>query len=166
MTGWDYVAGINCILAASFLVIHAVMVGNPDYGWQPRSFVVRTIMVIAALFLGARGYTVFQMQSGVELVGQLCIASLALLFFVSWMDMMVASWKREIAEERDTALTKTAKVVQLVGRRAARAETNAGAAAAQSGQNAERLERIEAAVAILEPAPYEFKDQIGYKPGT
>lgn len=165
MNGWDFLAATNCFLGGIFLVIHAVMVGNPEYGWQPKSLMVRTVMVIVALCLFARGYTAFMLHDPVSMVGQVCAAGLSGLFFVSWLDMMITSWRREIKEERDTAISRMARALLIAGRRAQRAEKAAKAAISQSTANGATLDKIADTVSILEPAPTEFKDGIGWHPG-
>jgi hypothetical protein len=164
VNGWDYLAGANCVLGGVFLVIHAVMVGNPQYGWQPRSIVVRGQMIVAAVFMVARGYTIFFLDQPVGEVGQWAAWALAFLFFVSWLDMMVASWRKAANEASEAALTRSAKVIRHVGAAASAARREAATAATQSAENGRTLDRIAEAVSILEPAPTEFKDSIGYRP--
>lgn len=151
MTVWDHIAAVNLTLAATFLLIHAVMVGNPQYGWQPRSLVVRTVMVVLAVYLGARAYTIFVHGDTINALSQQIAAVMAVLFFVTWLDMIVTSWRAQMekvraAAERDLA----AAVIEKVG-------AVAIAGAQQSAENHEALTRIEKAVSILEPAPAEFK---------
>lgn len=166
MSPWDYVAATNILLAALFLVLHGVMVGNPQYGWQPKSWVVRTFMFMLAICLMARAYTIIQLHQPVVLAGRIISPVLAALFFTTWLDMIVSSWKAEMEKRTHQAEDSLATVVmEQVGTASAEAAVAASAAAEQSASNGQSLDRIVAAVSIFEPAPTEFKDKIGYHPG-
>jgi len=147
MTAWDYVAAVSLSIAASFLVIHAVMVGNPQYGWQPRSWVVRTLMIALAATLGARAWTVFHLHEPINPLGRWVCFVMALLFFVTWLDMVVTSWRVQTERAKATAEHDLAtRMVERVG-------IVAAAGLAQSAENHDALEAIKKSISIFDPAP-------------
>lgn len=166
---WDYATGVVAALGAIFLVVHAVMVGNPQYGWQPRAVHVRTMMVILAVPMLVRSYTIFVSHEPTNPVGRCILWAMSFLFFITWLEMMVASYRAEIERREGEAKEDVAtKVLDVVTAAADKAADAAEAAKATSSQNADTLARLEGevhatreAVSILEPAPTEFKQQIG-----
>lgn len=158
MNPWDYVAGTMLGLAAAFLSIHAVMVGNPQYGWQPRSPVVRLAMGALAALMAARAYTVLALGDDMSTVGRFVCAALMALFLLQWLDMMIASWRARGVE--DLAHTLETIVDRVVApAHAATAAAKEGAAV--SRRNTRRLDLlldiardVRRILQILEPIPH------------
>ncbi len=150
----DYSVVVALILASVSLTVHAAMVGNPDYGWQPRSWVVRTLMIVTAILLTARAYMIHKLEISFDLTAVGSAWILALMFFAAWLDMMVASWRRTSEEATEGGRIDGATVV------ADGVLAVAAHSAEVSEQNAERLDRIEKTVSILDPAPYAFRNSV------
>lgn len=158
MNPWDYVAGTMLGLGAVFLAIHAVMVGNPQYGWQPRSPHVRMIMGALAALMAARAYTVLVLGEDMSVTGRLVAAAMMVLFLIQWLDMMIASWRERGVE--DLAHTLETLADRFAGPAHA-AEHAAKEGIAVSRRNTRRLDLlldlsrdVRRILTILEPIPH------------